>query len=179
MVHNGNQLRKVTNDSRSVIIPFPREIEWITSMDKLAVSPDFGKEIFLFDLYSGWTERLIQVPTLDGKMRWSSELKRLFVAIPNRFEIWVVDPSKRTLDWVIPTQPGVRSLAIDEQRGVIVNASVLTGQILVQDIRTGTILDRFGTVMPMVRDLDLDIASGQAVLTTWAAVYQFPYADRL
>ena len=178
-VNNGNQLRKVSNDPRSVIIPFPREIEWIGSLDKLAVSPDFGKEIFLFDLYSGWTERLIQVPTLDGKMRWSSKLDRLFIAIPNRFEIWVVDPHKRTLDWVIPTQPGVRSLAIDEQRGVIVSASVLTGQVLVQDIRTGKILDRFGTVMPMVRDLALDVESGQAVLTTWAAVYQFPYAEEL
>ena len=79
------------------------------------------------------------------------------------------------MDWTIPTQPGVRALAIDLERKIIVNASVITGQILVQDLYTGEILDRLGTVMPMVREIALEPNSGQAVLTTWAAIYQFPY----
>jgi hypothetical protein len=174
-----NKLRVVHNDPSPIRLPYPREIEFIGSMDKLAIAPDFGKEIFLFDIRSGKAERLIESPTLDGKMRWVEKLDRLFVAFPNRMEIWVINPHTKSIDWKIPTQPGVRSLAIDAERGILVNASVLTGQILVQNIHTGEILDRLGTVMPMVRELALDTVRGQAVLTTWAAVYQFPYTDNL
>ena len=64
------------------------------------LAPDFGKELFLFDLETGEAERLIEVPTMDGKIRWVEELNRLFVALPNRMEIWVVDPQRKTVDWV-------------------------------------------------------------------------------
>ena len=109
------------------------------------------------------------------EMQWVPRIESSFVALPNRLSIWVIDIEKGEIDWMIPTQPGVRSLAIDFKRKIIVNASVITGQILVQNLYTGEILDRLGTVMPMVREIALDERSGQAILTTWAAVYQFPY----
>ena len=176
---NWKDLRILQNDVSSIRVPFPREIELIPSMNKLVLAPDFGKELFLFDLETGEAEKLIETPTMDGKIRWVEELDRLFLALPNRMEIWVIDPKKKEVDWVIPTQPGVRSLAIDIERNIIVSASVLTGQIWVQDLNTGRIFDQFATVMPMVRELALDPQSGVAVLTTWAAVYQFPYAQKV
>jgi hypothetical protein len=157
-------------------LPMPREVEWVPSIDRLVLAPDFGGRLYLADLDSGEATPWLEMPTLDGKMRWSKDLDRLVLALPNRTEMWVVDPHTGAIDWTIPTQPGVRALAIDDSRGLVVSASVLTGQILVQDLRTGEVLDRLGTVMPMVRELALAPDRGQAVLTTWAAVYTFPYA---
>lgn len=176
---NWKKLKVLRNDPSSIKVPIPREIELIPSMNKLVLAPDFGKELYLFDLRTGKAESFIETPTMDGKMRWVPSLERLFIALPNRMEIWAVNPKTKEVDWVIPTQPGVRSMAIDADRNIIVSASVLTGQIWVQDLKTGKIFDQFATVMPMVRELALEETSGQAILTTWAAVYQFPYLDKV
>ena len=161
--------------SGNLPISYPREFTFIPEQNSVILAPDFGTHLFKFNLKTGDVNPLIETPTLDGKMRWVPELNRLFVALPNRLSIWVIDIENGTVDWTIPTQPGVRALAIDLERKIIVNASVITGQILVQDLYTGEILDRLGTVMPMVREIALEPNSGQAVLTTWAAIYQFPY----
>ena len=161
--------------SGNMPISYPREFTFIPSLDTIVLAPDFGTHLFSFDLQTRDVKPLLETPTLDGKMRWVPELERLVVALPNRTEIWVVDVSTGTVDWTIPTQLGVRALAVDPVRKLVVNASVITGQILIQDLYTGTILDRLGTVMPMVREIALDPVSDQAILTTWAAVYQFPY----
>ena len=171
---------RVVPSSGNIPISYPREFTFIPEHNSVVVSPDFGTHLFKFDLKSRDITPLLETPTLDGKMKWVPELNRLIVALPNRMSIWVIDVEKGTVDWTIPTQPGVRAIAVDFDRKIIVNASVLTGQILIQDLYTGSILDRLGTVMPMVREIALEPTSGQAVLTTWAAVYQFPYTgDRL
>ena len=174
---NWQDIRILRNHPQSLQLSYPREIALIPEHQQLVLAPDFGTHLYLFDLETGHSETLLETPTLDGKMRWVEEYQRLFVALPNRTEIWVIDPVKKEVDWVIPTQLGVRALEIDAKRGLIVNASVLTGQILIQDIHTGAIKDRLGTVMPMVRELALEPQKGIAVLTTWAAVYQFPYVS--
>lgn len=161
--------------SGNMPISYPREFTFIPALDRIVLAPDFGTHLFTFDLRTRNIEPLIETPTLDGKMRWVPELERLVVALPNRTELWVINVETGQVDWTIPTQPGVRALAIDATRQLVVNASVITGQILIQDLYTGEILDRLGTVMPMVREIALDPKSDQAILTTWAAVYQFPY----
>ena len=158
-------------------LPMPREIEWIPSIGKMAVAPDFGGHLWLADLETGVATPWVETPTLDGKMRYSAALDRLVVALPNRVELWVIDPHTGAVDWTVPTQPGVRSLAIDDTRGLVVTASVLTGHIQVQDLRTGEVHKRLGTVMPMVRELALSPERGEAVLSTWVATYTFPYVD--
>ncbi len=158
-------------------LPMPREMAWIPTLQRLVLSPDFGSQLWLADLGSGKAVPWISTPTLDGKMRWSAALDRLVVALPNRLELWVIDPHTGALDWRIPTQPGVRSLAIDDENGLVVTASVLTGQIWVQDIRTGELHRRMGTVMPMVRELALSPERGEGVLSTWVATYAFRYRD--
>ena len=66
-------------------------------------------------------------------------------------------------------------MAVDAGRVLLVTASVLTGHIWVQYLRSGALVDRLGTVMPMAREMALSPTRGEGVLTTWAAVYQFPY----
>lgn len=157
-------------------VPVPREIEWIPPINRLVLAPDFGHRLYLVDVDTGAAEPWIEVPTLDGKMRWIPELGRLLLAIPNRPEIWLIDPATGAVDRSIPTQPGVRTAAIDVERGLLVTASVLTGTVLVQDLESGAVRDWFRTVMPMAREMELDTARGEAVLTTWSVLYRIPYA---
>lgn len=158
-------------------LPMPREVEWLPTLKRLVLAPDFDDHLWLADPRTGEAERWVEMPTLDGKMRYSPRLDRLVVALPNRLELWVLDPATGAVDWTVPTQPGVRSLALDDRRGLVVSASVVTGQIWVQDVRTGAVRKRLGTVMPMVRELSLSEERGEGVLTTWVATYQFPYVD--
>ena len=97
------------------------------------------------------------------------------LALPNRFEVWRVDPVTAQVIQKIPTQPGVRTLAVDEERGLLITVSVLTGRILIQRLEDGTRLKSIGTVMPMVRQLKLDEDRGVGVLTTWIDIYRFSY----
>lgn len=156
-------------------IPMPREVVYVPPIEALVVAPDFGTRLYTAALATGSAQPWIDVPTLDGKMVWVPELGRIALALPNRTRLWFIDPTTGTVDWDLPTQPGVRAVAVDASRGLVVTASVLTGQIWVQDLRSGAICDRLGTVMPMAREMALSPTRGEGVLTTWAAVYQFPY----
>ena len=160
-------------------LPMPREIEWVPTIGKMVVAPDFGDQLYLADPGTALATPWITVPTLNGKMRWVPELERLLLAIPNRAEMWLVDPATGEVDHRIPTQPGVRSIAIDPGRGVVVSGSVITGTILVQRIEDGEVLDWFTTVMPMVREMKLDTERGLAILSTWSVLYKIPYTDKL
>ena len=108
-------------------------------------------------------------------MAWNDKTQKVYSAVPNGMQIQVIDPTIPKVAYTIWTQPGVRALAVDEMRNLIVSASVLTGQIWVQDATTGVILKRMGTVYPMVREIALSEELGVGVLTTWNAVYQFKY----
>lgn len=157
--------------------PMPREVAWLEPIGKLVLAPEFGDRLWLSDLTTGRSEPWVKTASLNGKMAYLAKNERLLLAQPNRVEMWMVDPRTGEVDWTLPTQPGVRAVAVDEDRGLVVSASVLTGQVLVQDLRTGEVRDVLGTVMPMVRELALAEDRGEAVLTTWAAVYRFPYAE--
>ncbi|MCB9745613.1 MAG: hypothetical protein H6741_21585 [Alphaproteobacteria bacterium] len=159
-------------------MPVPREVEWIPSLQRLIVAPDFGRRLYQVDVDTGEATPWLEVPTLDGKMRWVPELQRLLLAIPNRPELWVIDPVKGEVERRVPTQPGVRSVALDVDRGLLLTTSVLTGAVLVQDFETGAVVDVFRTVMPMVRELKLHTGRGEAVLSTWTVLYKIPYATQ-
>mgnify|MGYP000872338252 CR=1 FL=1 len=155
--------------------PMPREATWVPPLDRQIIAPDFGSQLFTVDLQTGEAEPWLDVPSLNGKMVWLEQEQRLLLALPNRVEAWLVDPLDPRRREAIPTQPGVRALAVDSERGLLVTASVLTGQIWVQSLADGEVLLRMGTVMPMVREMALSPELGIGVLTTWHDVYRFDY----
>lgn len=168
-------IRNIRLHNGSIPAPMPREALWVPTINRLVIAPDFGTQLFEVDLSTGQTSPWLDVPTLNGKMIWDSRSERIVLAVPNRFEIWVIDPKGPTIERRLPSQLGVRALAMDTERGLIVSASVLTGQIWVQDILTGRVHLKLGTVYPMVRELALSESLGVGVLTTWNAVYRFDY----
>jgi len=157
-------------------VPHIRDIEWMPSVGKLALAPDFGSWLYLADPDTGLSEPWLNLPTLNGRMVWSPTLERLFLAMPNQFAVVVANPATGEIERRIPTQPGVRPLAIDAERGLLITASVATGMVLVQRLDTGAYVDSFRTVMPMVREMTLMQEEGVVILSTWTQLYAIPYA---
>ena len=174
------QLRPITemnltmNGSKA---PMPREPLWVPTIQKLIYGSEFGNLLYAIDMKDGAVSPWLEADTFNGKMAGSDATRRVYSAVPNKMQIQVIDPMIPSIEHTLWTQPGVRALAVDEQRNLLVSASVLTGQIWVQDAESGTVLKRMGTVYPMVREIALAEELGIGVLTTWNAVYQFKYID--
>ena len=173
-----NPVRNLRLQGSEHKVPMPREFLWIPSIEKIIYAPNFGDHLFKVDVLTGFTEPWLQVPTLNGKMLWDSDKQRIIMALPNRFEYWIIDPSGPTIEKKIPTQPGVRAIALDSSRRLLIGASVLTGQVWVQNVDTGEVYQSMGRIYPMVRELAVSENRGVAVLTTWAAVYQIDYLNK-
>ena len=157
--------------------PMPREPLWVPSINRLIYGSEFGEQLFAINMDDGTVRPWLKAQTFNGKMAWSDGTERVYSAVPNKMQIQVIDPTLPKIEYTIWTQPGVRAIAVDGTRGLLVSASVLTGQIWVQDVETGAIVKRMGTVYPMVREIALSEELGIGVLTTWNAVYQFKYSD--
>ncbi|MFZ5477102.1 MAG: hypothetical protein ACOZNI_10035 [Myxococcota bacterium] len=155
-------------------LPTARDFEWIPPLRRLVVAPDMGRRLYLVNPDDGLAEPWLEVPAMDGKPRWSPELGRLIVPMPTRLELWLVDPVTENVQR-IRTQPGVRTADVDVERGLLLTGSVLTGQVLVQRLADGAIVDRYGGLMPMARTLVADTQRGEAWLTTWTTLYRIPY----
>lgn len=157
------------------LAPTVRDIEWLPTLSRFAVAPNWGDRLYLLDPTTARMRPWVKVPTMNGKMSWSEETGRLYLGQPNRMSVAVIDPTAGVIERTIPTQPGVRPVAVDAGRNLLLTASVVTGQVWVQDLQTGEVLDRFGTFMPLVREIELDTRSARAFLSTWTALYALPY----
>lgn len=156
------------------LLPTARDVEWIPPLNRFVLAPDMGERLYLVNPDDGIAEPWIEVPAMNGRPSWSPELGRLIVPQPTRFAIWFVDPATGAVE-SLPTQLGVRTADVDVERNLLVTASVATGQVLIQRLDTGWPVDRIGTVMPMVRHVELATGRGEAWLTTWTTLYRFRY----
>ena len=159
--------------------PTFRDLAWVPVLGRFVMAPDFGTRLYLVEPGNAFVTPWMEMPTLNGRLIWVGGMDRLVIPMPNLPELWIVDPKTASVERKIPTQPGVRAVAVDVARNVFLTASVLTGRVLVQDLDDGTVLDSFGTVMPMARNLAIFPDRGEAILTTWTAMYRIPYAASL
>lgn len=156
-------------------MPVLRDTVWLPTIGRFALAPDFGDRLWLADPDNGVCEPWLEMSTLNGKLIWDDTLQRLFVARPDEAELLVVDPVRGVVEKTLPTQRGVRAVAVDATRGLVLTGSVLTGSVEVRRLSDGERVDVIGGFMPMVRHLQLVPERGEAWLSTWAALYRFPY----
>ncbi|MCB9743446.1 MAG: hypothetical protein H6741_25080 [Alphaproteobacteria bacterium] len=156
-------------------VPNIRELTWVDSLQRFALAPDFGQRLYLADPWTARAEPWVEVPTLNGKLLYSAERDELLLALPDQAAVLVIDPGSGAVKRRLPNQPGVRTMAVDPQRGWLLSGSVLTGAIWVQDLETGEHLDTLRTFQPMMREILLMPEQGIGFLTTWGSFYRFSY----
>lgn len=157
------------------LVPIFRQVTWVPPLDAFVMAPDLGQRLYRVDPDSGLAQAWLDVPTANGRMIWVPERGQLVYALPDRRHLWIIDPAGPTVVRRIATQPGVRAVAVDAQRGLVLAGSVLTGQVWVHDLDSGELLRRLGGFMPMMRELALLREEGEAVLSTWGMLYRFSY----
>ena len=69
---------------------------------------------------------------------------------------------------------GVRVMAIDSQRDWLVSGSLVTGQIEVQELATGKVLQRI-YLGPWLRSIVVDPQTATAYVSANGALYKVPY----
>lgn len=100
----------------------------------------------------------VRVPTLGPN-------QKLYLPAPFESEIWVLArPDLKLLD-KIPTQFGVRALAVDETHNLLLAASFITGYIDVIDLKTGKKIQQH-YLGKFARQLAVDPVKRHAFLTT-------------
>jgi len=156
--------------------PTPRDAAWVPPLGRLVLTPNFGEWLALADPATGLVEPWLELYSANAKPLWVPGLERLLLARPDAASIAVIEPISGTVERSIPTQRGVRALAVDHDRGLLVTGSVLTGRVEVQRLEDGEVLDSFGTLMPMIREIALDTERGEAIVATWTVLYRLPYA---
>lgn len=157
-------------------LPVTRDAVWIPPLQRFVLAPDFGNFLYLVDPHTGIGVKWMELSTLNGRMVWDDTLGRLFVARPERAEIAVVNPQTATIEKSLATEGGVRAIAVDATRGLVLTASVMTGGVEVLRLSDGARVDRLSGFMPMVRNLQVLPERGEAILSTWSVLYRFPYA---
>ena len=155
--------------------PTPRDAAWVPPLGRLVLTPNFGEWLALADPATGLVEPWLELYSANAKPLWVPGLERLLLARPDAASIAVIEPISGTVERSIPTQRGVRALAVDHDRGLLVTGSVLTGRVEVQRLEDGEVLDSFGTLMPMIREIALDTERGEAIVATWTVLYRLPY----
>ncbi len=157
--------------------PTPRDAAWLPPIGRLVLTPNFGERLFLADPETGLVERWLEIYSANAKPLWSEGLGRLLLARPDAASVAVIDPVTGTVERSIPTQRGVRALAVDAERGLLVTGSVLSGRVEVRRLEDGALVDSFGTLMPMIREITLVPERGEAIVATWTVLYSLPYAS--
>jgi len=154
----------------------PRHVVALPTLGKLGMTSDFHNGLWIVDPLRGVAERRVDVPVANGAPLWSPALDRLLLPDPNTGLVRLVELPSGAVTGAFSVDRGVRTVAVDADRGLLLSASVLTGRVRVDRLEDNVMVDHFDGLMPMVRELALDTAAGQAYLTTWGAVYRLPYA---
>ena len=125
------QLRPITETNLTMNgdkAPMPREPLCVPTIQKLIYWSEFGNLLYAIDMNDGTVSPWLEADTFNGKMAWSDTSERVYSAVPNKMQIQVsiLQSQPSNTLW---TQPGVRALAVDAQRNLIVSASVLTDRL--------------------------------------------------
>jgi hypothetical protein len=152
-----------------------RDVVWVPPLRRFVLAPDMGDRFWTWDPETGLAAPWLTMPTRNGKPTWSEELGQLLLPSPDQLVLWMVDPVRGTRR-AFPTQPGVRSAAVDVARDRVVTLSVLTCALLVQRLSDALPVDLHTGLRPMARLVQLDRARGEAWAVTWGSVYRVPYA---
>jgi DNA-binding beta-propeller fold protein YncE len=106
------------------------------------------------------------------------EAKQVLIASPLQSSILRFDERSLEPAAGIPAMFGVRSLAVDRLRGLIICASLVTGTIAVIDRQTHRMLAQY-RVAPWLRSVVLDAQTGRAYVSSNYGLYVVDYLKRL
>jgi len=135
--------------------------------------------VFAFDLSSNSyvARQETDLKRLDG-IAVDENAKQVLIASPLRSEILRFDQDTLAPAGAIPAMFGVRTVALDRERGLLVCASLVTGYLSVIDAQSHKILASY-RVAPWLRSVVLDTKTGRAFVSSNYGLFVVDYTRRL
>jgi DNA-binding beta-propeller fold protein YncE len=119
-------------------------------------------------VYNQWVDGLVVTP--DGK--------EVLVGAPLHSAVWRFDAESLEFRGSIPTVFGVRSIAVDPERNLLLAASLATNMLEVIDLKTYERAAQY-YVGPWLRDISLDTKGGIAYVSSVQGLFKVHYTARL
>ena len=114
---------------------------------------------------------------VDG-MAITPDGKELLVGVPLHSEVLRFDADSLELKGSIATVFGVRTLAVDPERNLLLTASLATNMVDVIDLKTYRRVAQY-YVAPWLRDISLDTRAGIAYVSSTEGLFRVQYTSRL
>jgi DNA-binding beta-propeller fold protein YncE len=139
----------------------------------------FPKTVRAYDLN---TRRVVGTSAVkdqwvDG-MAITPDGKELLVGVPLHSEVLRLDAESLELNGSIATVFGVRTLAVDSERNLLLTASLATNMLDVIDLKTYRRLAQY-YIAPWLHDISLDTKAGFAYVSSTEGLFRVQYTSRL
>jgi hypothetical protein len=139
----------------------------------------FPKKVSAYDLN---TRRMASTSPVTGQwvdgMAITPDGKELLVGVPLHSEVLRLDAESLELHGAIPTVFGVRTLAVDSERKLLLTASLATNMLDVIDLKTYRRVTKY-YVAPWLHDICLDTKAGVAYVSSTEGLFRVQYTSRL
>jgi hypothetical protein len=132
-------------------------------------------DVMLYDLQSKSVTRSTPGDRRAERMIFSQRRNELLVTSPMESRIMRFDADRLNLKGYIPTASGVRGIAIDEVRDLLLYGNIASGDLVVIDPNTGARLRSY-YLGPWLRTIQLNVDSGTAYVSSRGALYRVSYA---
>jgi|GEM_PF-6248792 len=139
----------------------------------------FPKTVRAYDLN---TRKVVATSAVKGQwvdgMAITPDGKELLVGVPLHSEVLRFDAESLELKGAISTVFGVRTLAVDPERNLLLTASLATNMVDVVDLKTYRRVAKY-YVAPWLHDICLDIRAGFAYVSSTEGLFRVQYTSRL
>jgi DNA-binding beta-propeller fold protein YncE len=135
-------------------------------------------EVMLYDLEArSVTRRAPADPRAERMAFWKTE-NELLVTSPIESRVLRFDADTLTPKGYFAALFGVRAIALDEARQLLLCGNIATGHLIVLDLRTGArVSTRY--LGPWLRTIELDVPNGTAYVSANGALYVLRYSAAL
>ena len=148
-------------------------IDW--ERRRLYLSYDFHRGVSVLDLEDMHPIGVLDVNSHNGQMALSQRTGEIVVADASAPRLVTFDATTLQPRRSIAAPRGIRSVAVDDTRGVVLADSVLSGRLYRFDLASGQLLASMGGFYPKFRYLEVEPGGGRALVSTWNFVYQVRY----
>jgi DNA-binding beta-propeller fold protein YncE len=135
-----------------------------------------SSRLMLYDLQRKEFLAKVQTDERVDRMAFDVARSELLLASPMKSRVLRFDARTLAQKGEMKSVFGVRAMAIDPSRGWMLTASLVTGELWVQDLASGKVLQRI-YLGPWLRTIELDTVKGVAYVSANGALYKVPYGS--
>jgi hypothetical protein len=133
-----------------------------------------GNALIAYDLRTLKIAEQVAAPERADRMAFIAKAQELLLSVPTASRILRYDALTLAPRGEIASMFGVRTLAVDEERNLLLCGSLVTGEVHAIDLASGRTIARF-YLGPWLRTIELDVKRGLAFVSSNGALYELKY----